>query len=117
MYFVKETLTTFPYLTLPVSRYWAKVGGISDFRISGQSFINENCHNSGSSHDINTKLGPVTELDKRNMANLEKFDEDASRRIVTSLSLTSASYGMPYTGHMTYKIYIYIKDNLFPYKK
>ena len=76
MYFVKETLTTFPYLTLPVSRYWAKDGGISDFRISGQSFINENCHNSGSSHDIDTKLGPVTELDKRNMANLEKFHED-----------------------------------------
>ena len=41
-------------------------GGIPDFRISGQFFINENCRNSRTSHDIDMKLGPVTKLDKRN---------------------------------------------------
>ena len=41
-------------------------GGISDFRISGQSLIKENCHNSRTSDDIDMKLGPVTKLDKRN---------------------------------------------------
>ena len=40
-------------------------GGISDFQISGQSLIKENCHNSRISDDINMKLGPVTKLHKR----------------------------------------------------
>ena len=35
--------------------------GISDFRISGKSFIKENCHNSRTSDDIDMKLGPVRE--------------------------------------------------------
>ena len=38
-------------------------GGISDFRISGQSLIIEICHNSRTSDDINMKLGPVTILE------------------------------------------------------
>ena len=38
--------------------------GICDFQISGQSFINENCHNFRTSHNIDIKLGPVTKLDK-----------------------------------------------------
>ena len=41
-------------------------GSISDFWISGQSLIKENCHNSRTSNDIDMKLGPVTKLDKRN---------------------------------------------------
>ena len=43
--------------------------------ISGQSFINENCHNSTTSQDIDMKLGPVTKLDKRNMSTLKNFDD------------------------------------------
>ena len=41
-------------------------GGISDFRISGQSFIKENCHNSRNNDDIDMKRGPVPKLEKRN---------------------------------------------------
>ena len=41
-------------------------GDISDFRISGQSFIKRQCHNSRTSDDIDMKLGPVIKLDKRN---------------------------------------------------
>ena len=52
------------------------MGGISDFRISGQSFIKENCHNSRTSNDIDMKLGPVTKLDKTNTATSKKFDDD-----------------------------------------
>ena len=51
------------------------MGGISDFRISGQ-FINENCHNSRTNNDIDMKLGPVTKFDKRSTATLKKFDDD-----------------------------------------
>ena len=42
--------------------------GISDFQISGQSLIEENCYNSRTSDDIDIKLGPVTDFDKRNSA-------------------------------------------------
>ena len=35
-----------------------------------------NCHNSRTSDDINTKLGPVTKLDKRNKIASNKFDDD-----------------------------------------
>ena len=39
-------------------------GGISDFRISGESLIKENYHNSRTSEDVDMKLGPATR-DKR----------------------------------------------------
>ena len=52
-------------LTHPRPRYWAKLKrGYFLFRISGQSLIKENCHNSRKSDDIDMKLGPVTKLDK-----------------------------------------------------
>ena len=50
--------------------------GISDFRISGQFFINENCHNSRTSHDINMKFGPVTKLDKKKTVTQKKKKKD-----------------------------------------
>ena len=40
--------------------------GISNFRISGQSLIKCNCHNSRTNDDIDRKLGPVTKPDKEN---------------------------------------------------
>ena len=46
---------------------------ISDFQISGQSLVNENCQNSRTSNNIHMKLGPVTRLDKRNMAMSKKL--------------------------------------------
>ena len=51
--------------------------GTSDFRVSGQSLIKENCHNSRTSDDIDIKLGPVTKLDKRNKTMSKRFDADA----------------------------------------
>ena len=51
-------------------------GGISDFRISGQSLIKKNCHNSRISDDIDMKLGPVTKLDRKNKSKSEKIDDD-----------------------------------------
>ena len=51
-------------------------GGISDFWISGQSFIKVNCHNSRTSDDIDMELGPVTKLDKRNKTMSKRIDDD-----------------------------------------
>ena len=61
-------------------------GGISDFRISGQSLIKENCYNSRTSDDIDMKLGPVTKLDKRNKTTSKNLTLTSCRKIVTSLS-------------------------------
>ena len=49
--------------------------GVSDFWISGQSFIKENCHNCRTSNDIDMKLGPVTKLDKKNTNNIKKVGQ------------------------------------------
>ena len=48
--------------------------GISNFRIPHQSFINENCSNSRTSHDIEIEL--VTKLDEKNKATSKKFGDD-----------------------------------------
>ena len=50
------------------------LGGISDFRISDQSLIKENCHNSRTINDIGMKL--LTKLDKRNMTMSKSGDND-----------------------------------------
>ena len=49
---------------------------ISNFRISGQSFIKENYHNSRNSDDIDMELGPVTKLHERNKITSRKSDDD-----------------------------------------
>ena len=51
-------------------------GGISDFWISCQSLIKEDCHNSRTSDDIDMKLGPVPKFEKRNKTT-SKIDNDA----------------------------------------
>ena len=50
--------------------------GISDLRVSGQSFINKSCHNSRNSHDIDMELGPTTKIGKSNTATSKKIDDD-----------------------------------------
>ena len=50
-------------------------GGISNFWISGQSLINENCPNLRTSNDIDMELRPVTKRDKRNTTTTTKKDD------------------------------------------
>ena len=52
-------------------------GGISNFLISGQSLIKENCHDSRASNDIDMNLGLVNKPDKRNKKMSKKFYGDA----------------------------------------
>ena len=59
---------------------------ISDFRISGQSLMKENCYNSRTSDDIDMKLGLGTKLDKRNKTVPKKLTMTSCWQIVTSLS-------------------------------
>ena len=60
-------------------------GGISEFRISRQSLIKGNCHNSRASDDIDMKLGTVTKIDKRNKTTLKKLTMTSFWKTVTSL--------------------------------
>ena len=60
-------------------------GGISDFRISGQSLIKRNCHNSWTSDDIDMKLGSITKPDKTKQRQ-KNMTMTSCQKIVTSLS-------------------------------
>ena len=96
-------------------------GGISDFRISGQSLIKKNCHNSRNSNDIDMKLEPVTKLDKRNMAMSKKFHNDVML-VNCDVLIIFPIYGQcgaiqkPESKHMVCISYIFIKSNLLTYK-
>ena len=49
---------------------------ISDFLISGQSFIKQNRHDSTISDDIDMKLGPGTKFHNREKTTSKKVDYD-----------------------------------------
>ena len=81
-------------------------GGISDFRISGQSLIKENYHNSRTSHDIDMNFGPVPKIDKRNNTTSTKLTMMSCQQILMSL----------YSGRILSKTFIFI-SNLFDLTK
>ena len=106
----------YPY-PAPVSVGQNADRGISDFRISGESYINENCHNSRTSRDVDIKQRPVTKLDKSNTTTPKKLDDDVM------LANCDVIVFFPIYGHfaatrkrdfvgMVYKTYIYINSNL-----
>ena len=61
--------------------------GISDFRVSGQSSIKENCHNYRTSDDIDMKIKPVIKIVKRNKITSKKLTIASCLKTVTSLSV------------------------------
>ena len=84
---------------------------ISDFRISGQSLIKENCHNSR--HDMN--IGPVTKLDTRNKTTSKIFDDDLISRnydviVIFRIFSHFGAIRRPDSGHRVRN------SNLFSYK-
>ena len=70
-------MPSFVFLTCPILKILGKTkkAGISHFRISGQSLMKVNCHNSRTSDDIGMKLEPVAKLDKRNKTTSKKIDD------------------------------------------
>ena len=96
-------------------------GSISNFWISGQSLTKENCHNSRTSNDIDMKLGPVTENDKKNKIMSTKFDNDfmlANRDVVVIFPICGqfGAIGKLDSGCILCKTYIFIKSNLLSFK-
>ena len=96
-------------------------GGISDFLISGQSLIKENCHNSRTSHDIVMKLGPVTKLEKRNKTSLKKVDVDVMSKnydviVIFRIFGQFGAVPRPDSRHRVCKCYVFSNINLLTYK-
>ena len=96
-------------------------GGISDFRISGQSLIKENCHNSKTSEDINAKLRSVTKLYKKNKTTLKKFDDGVMSEncdVIVIFPVYGQFEGIrkPDSGRIVCKTYNFINSNLLSYK-
>ena len=96
--------------------------GISDFQISGQSLIKENCYNSRTSDGIDMKFGPVTKLDKGNKKKRQKkFDSDVmlANYDVIVIFLIYGQFGAiskPDSGRTFFKTYIFINSNLLSNK-
>ena len=95
--------------------------GISDFQISGQHLIKENCHNSKTSDDIDMKLGPVTKLDKRYKTTSKKFDNDviSANSDINDIFPIYSQFGAIWkldSACMVRKSYIFINSNLLTYK-
>ena len=95
--------------------------GISDFRISGQSLLKENCHNSRTGDNIDMKLGPVTKLDNKNKIMLKKIDDDvmlANFEIIEIFPIYGqfGAIRKPDSGCIVCKTYIFINNNLLSYK-
>ena len=96
-------------------------GGISDFQISDQSLVKENCPNSPTNDDIDIKLGPVTKIDKRNKIQSKKFDYDvmSENYDVNAIFPIYGQFGAilkPDPERIVYETYIFIISNLFSYK-
>ena len=96
-------------------------GGISDFRVSGQSLIKENCHNSRTRDDIDMKLGPVTKLDKRNKTTSKKFDDDVMSEncdviVIFRIFGQFGAVWRPDSGHRVCRSYVFSNSNLLSYK-
>ena len=96
-------------------------GSISDFRISGQSIIKENCHNSRTGDDIDMKLEPATKLDKRNKTTSKKSDDDVLSANCNAIVIFPI-YGQfgaiqkPDSGCIVCKTYILINSDVLSYK-
>ena len=96
-------------------------GGISDFSISGQSLIKENCYNSETGDDINMNLGPITKLDKRNKVTSKKIDDEviSGNCDVIAIFLIYIQFGAiwkPDSGRLAFKTYVFLNSNLLSYK-
>ena len=92
--------------------------GIFDFRISGQSLIQRNCHNSRTSDDVDMKLGSVTKRNKKNKTTSKIFGDDVMSENcdVIAIFLICSQFGAipkPDSGRIVCKTYIFINSNFY----
>ena len=92
--------------------------GIFDFRVSGQSVIKENCHNSRTSDDIEYDIGSVTKPDKRNKTTSKKIDGDVilENCDVIAIFPIYVQFGAIRKTDSRYKTSIFIVSNILSHK-
>ena len=83
--------------------------------------IKVNCYNSGTSDDIDMKLGPVTKIDKKNKIMSKKFHDDvlSANYDVNVIFPIYGQFGeirKPDSGRIVCKTCIFIKSNLLSYE-
>ena len=71
--------------------------GISNFRISSQSLIKRNCHNSWTGDDIDMKLGPVTKLTRQKKTS-KKFDDGVMSESCDVMSIFQFTVNLEQSG-------------------
>ena len=90
-------------------------------RISDQSLIKENCHNSRTSDDIDMKLGPVTKIDKRNKTMSKKIHDEVMSEncdviVIFRIFGEFGAVRRPDSGHRVCKVYLFSNSNFLSYK-
>ena len=86
------------------------------FPISVFLVIDQNCHYSRTSHDIDMQLGPIIKTDKKNTATLKKTRDVLSTNF--DVIIFFPIYGQfapiwkPDSGRMGYKTYVFNNNNL-----
>ena len=123
LYFFRDIPTKFgnPSSSRSLDIEYSSDEEISDFRISGQSLVEEHCHNSRTSNDFDMKLGPITKLDKRKSTRSKKFDNDIISEncdviIIFSIYGQFRAIRKPGSKRMVCKTFIFIRSNLLSYK-
>ena len=91
---------------------------ISDFRISRESLIKGNCHNSRTRDDIDMKLEPLTKLDKKNKTMSKKLDDYVMSKNCDVIAIFSiySQFGAirkPDSGRIFCKISVFINSNIY----
>ena len=81
----------------------------------------KNCHNSRTSDNIDMKLGPVTELDKRNRATSKKIyidviSEDCDAIVIFFIFDQFGAVRRPDSGNRVCKSYVFSNSTLLPHK-
>ena len=83
--------------------------------------MNKNCSNLRTSNDVDIRLGPVTNLDKKEQGKINKFD-DVVMSANSDVSVIFRIYGQfeaiqkPDSRRMVCKTYIFSNSNLLSYK-
>ena len=120
---IRDIRAKFGIHNLPQSPDIGKISDvcISDFRISGQSLMKENCHNSRTSDDIDMKLGPVTKIDKRNKTTSKKFVVDVMSdnydvNVICRIFGQFGAIRRPDSRQKVCKRYVFSNRNLLSYK-
>ena len=110
-----------PYLSQTPDTGQNSDGGICDFRISGQSLIKRNRHNSKTSDDIDMKLEPVAKLDKGNKTTSKNFDDNVMSKncdVIAIFPIYNQFGGIQKLDYerIVCKTYVFINSNVLSHK-